>query len=236
MTTGYYSLVKGRSELYSTSVAAAPHEALATAAQKPEPLAGAREFYAGFVRIFASARMQPVFQAATLHALKPVSRDRWLDPVAALYPKFLFEDVDDSTVLQPARQQLIELYGTDAIIKLRTPAPECFALDALHVRPGPVQGPNLHNHAVILCPGANGYYEDSFTFMFVQVIFSVFPQIFGYFGDLCLLISLFAQWVRHHVGDVHIIAANYAGTYRRCSGVFAPAFDDSLLCCCFELM
>lgn len=130
-----------------------------------------------------------MFQAATLHALKPVSRDRWLDPVAALYPKFLFEDVDDSTVLQPARQQLIELYGTDAIIKLRTPAPECFALDALHVRPGPVQGPNLHNHAVILCPGANGYYEDSFTFMFVQ-------------------------WVRHHVGDVHIIAANYAGTYR----------------------
>ncbi len=108
--------------------------------------------------------MQHVFQAATLHDLKPISAVRWLDPVAALYPKFLFESVDDS-LLEPARQRLVKLYGADAIVKLKSPAPECFTLDALHVRPQ-AQG----NCAVILCPGANGYYEDSFTFTFVQVL------------------------------------------------------------------
>jgi hypothetical protein len=114
--------------------------------------------------------MQHVFQATAPHDLKPISAvDRWLDPVAALYPKFLFESVDETTVLEPARQRLVKLYGADAIVKLKSPAPECFILDALHVRPQ-AQGPLRQNCAVILCPGANGYYEDSFTFTFVQVL------------------------------------------------------------------
>jgi hypothetical protein len=112
--------------------------------------------------------MQHPFQAATAHPLKPVSSlDLWLDPVAALYPKFLFEALDDRTVLQPARQRLLEAYGANAIVRMKTPAPERFSLDALHIMP--LQVSQVQNCAVILCPGANGYYEDSFTSQFAQV-------------------------------------------------------------------
>ncbi len=181
-------------------------------------------------RILATRCMQPTFtfQATTLRTLKPVSSlDLWLDPVAALYPKFLFEALDDSTVLAPARQRLIELFGPEAIVRLRSPAPECFCLDALHVRPNQVQGPQ--SRAVILCPGANGYYEDSFSSTFIQVLLR--------HCCICLLVSpaytdflLFGpQWVKQHVGDVHIIAANYAGTYRRCCNFISFSLERALV-------
>ncbi len=109
-----------------------------------------------------------MFEAVTTYPLKPVSSwDVLLDPVAALFPRFLFENLDDAAVLAPARQRIVETYGVDAIVKMTSPAPERFCLDALHVRPRlELQGPG---RAVILCPGANGYYEDSFTSVFVQV-------------------------------------------------------------------
>ena len=52
--------------------------------------------------------MQQVFQAATSRPLSPVpTLNAWLDPIASLYPKFLYEALDDATVLAPARQVII---------------------------------------------------------------------------------------------------------------------------------
>ena len=52
--------------------------------------------------------MQQVFQAATSRPLSPVSTlNAWLDPIASLYPKFLYEALDEATVLAPARQVII---------------------------------------------------------------------------------------------------------------------------------
>ena len=113
--------------------------------------------------------MQEVFQATTSHLLKPVSStlSLWLDQVAALFPKFLFEALDDATVLAPARQRLVETHGAESIVRMKIPAPENFCLDALHVRP--LRKEQGHDRAVVLCAGANGFYEDSFTAVFVQV-------------------------------------------------------------------
>jgi len=114
--------------------------------------------------------MQQVFQATTERPLQPISAlGLWFDPVAALYPKFLFEALDDATVLAPARHRLMQAHGDEAIVRMKSPAPEGFCLDALHVRPLG-QGGEEQARAVVLCPGANGYYEDSFTVAFVQVL------------------------------------------------------------------
>jgi hypothetical protein len=113
--------------------------------------------------------MQRVFQAATSYPLRPVSSFTLrLDPIASLYPKFLYEGLDENTVLAPARLRLVNAYGTNAIVKMKTPEPEKFCLDALHVRPEQEGAPE-NGRAVVVCPGANGYYEDSFTSTLVQV-------------------------------------------------------------------
>jgi hypothetical protein len=113
--------------------------------------------------------MQEVFHAVTSHPWSPVSNlSNWLDPIAALYPKFLYESLDEDTVLAPARQRLVAAYGAAAIVKMKTPPPENFCLDALHVCPMQ-EGMPGNDRAIVLCPGANGYYEDSFTSAFVQV-------------------------------------------------------------------
>ncbi len=140
------------------------------------------------------SRMQQVFQATTAQPLQPVSAlGLWLDPVAALYPKFLFEALDEATVLAPARLRLMQAHGENAIVRMKSPAPEGFCLDALHVRPLG-QGGEEQARAVVLCPGANGYYEDSFTAAFVQVMLRppLRAIVRGCFVDGCasLLLSL----------------------------------------------
>ncbi len=113
--------------------------------------------------------MQQVFQAVTSRPLSPVpTLNAWLDPIASLYPKFLYEALDEITVLAPARQRLVEAFGSNAIVKMKTPEPEKFCLDALHARPQQ-ESAGKNSRAVVLCPGANGYYEDSFTTTLVQV-------------------------------------------------------------------
>jgi hypothetical protein len=121
------------------------------------------------IKFAAFAHMQDVFQATITQdcptSLKPVSSlNLWLDPGAAAYSVALFWDWVD---LQPKRQQLIDKYGPNAIVKMKTPAPEHYILDALHIRP--LEGSRGHDRAVILCAGANGHYEDDFTSKFVQV-------------------------------------------------------------------
>ena len=79
------------------------------------------------------------------------------------------------------RQRLVEAFGSNAIVKMKTPEPEKFCLDALHVRPqqesAGKESAGKNSRAVVLCPGANGYYEDSFTSTLVQVCHCVVEVI-----------------------------------------------------------
>ena len=74
------------------------------------------------------------------------------------------------------RQRLVEAFGSNAIVKMKTPEPEKFCLDALHARPQQ-ESAGKNSRAVVLCPGANGYYEDSFTSTLVQVCHCVVEVI-----------------------------------------------------------
>ena len=69
---------------------------------------------------YGGSRMQQVFQAVTSRPLSPVpTLNAWLDPIASLYPKFLYEALDEATVLAPARQRLVEAPSSKR--KLRNP-------------------------------------------------------------------------------------------------------------------
>ena len=102
-----------------------------------------------------SATLPTIFEPRLILESLPPSRGSAVSPVA------LFEAWDDLSILQPARQKLFDEYWSNAIVKMKTPAPEHHILDALHIRP--LEGSRGPDRAVIRCAGANGHYEDDFT-------------------------------------------------------------------------